>query len=126
MSRVKLTLGVHPRVKELWITHNGGSQIFFAMEPFDIIGNITEPLFKMILVTIKKNVLFDKANAMKNLFLKTAFRHAILEYIHKIGCYVRNSLRNFLRMQLYRTLTLLRGTHFKNHCSIPTNAPLKA
>ena len=40
------------------------------MEPFDIIGNITKPLFKMILVTIKKNVLFDKVNAMKNLFFE--------------------------------------------------------
>ena len=40
------------------------------MEPFDIIGNITKPLFKMILVTIKKNVLFDKVNDMKNLLFE--------------------------------------------------------
>ena len=38
------------------------------MEPFDIIGNITKPLLKLILNTIKE-MLFDKINPIKTFFL---------------------------------------------------------
>ena len=38
------------------------------MEPFDVIGNITEPSFKLILNT--RNVLFDEVNVMKTFFLE--------------------------------------------------------
>ena len=34
--------------------HISGSQNFFAMELFDVIGNITEPSYKLILNTIKE------------------------------------------------------------------------
>ena len=40
------------------------------MEPFDIFGNKTEFLFKLILNTIKEMVYFDKVNVMKTFFLE--------------------------------------------------------
>ena len=83
------------------------------MEPFYIIGNIAEPLFKKILITIKEmSLLFWRS---------TAFGNAILGYIHKIGSYVWNSLGISLECSFTEPLTLLRGTqglpgtHFENY-----------
>ena len=67
------------------------------MEPFDIIGNTTEPLFKIILVTTKEMFYLTKLMSLRPFLERsTTYRHAILEYIRKIGSYVRNSLQNSL------------------------------
>ena len=73
---------------------------FFAAEPFYITGEITELLFKIMLITITEMFCLTKLMSWRPIFFiwrLTAYRNAILEYIPKIGNYVWKSLRNCLR-----------------------------
>ena len=98
---------------------SSGSQTFFAMEPLDIIGNITELLFKLILNTIKEMLHLTKLMTRRPFLSgdRPPFDMQSRNTVAKLAAMFGIHYRICYECSFAEPLIFLRGTHFENLCS---------